>query len=160
MPETQTTATVPSAQAPQPENPTPAPAAAPSTEPKPSKPDDPIPQPSIDTTKADVTAAVQRCCAAYYQAYTAAGGPKATGSRAAAEAAFKRNLPWVTDRDSIRSFVACITQGMVLGVFWRDDGTRLITAARAAFNTLPPLPREKGSSSGPGRPGNKRKDIN
>jgi hypothetical protein len=109
------------------------------------------PTQSVDAVKS-VVAAVQRCCAAYQQALVAAGGPQARGARDAAEGAFRKNLPWVVDRDSIRAFVACITQGMVLGIFWREDGIRLMTAARAALATQPALSPQRGTSRGPGRP--------
>ncbi|HEY3704597.1 MAG TPA: hypothetical protein VGL22_06010, partial [Terracidiphilus sp.] len=104
--------------------------------------------PTLDRT---INAAIQRCCGAYYQALAAAGGPKTSAARDAAEEAFRRNAPWAVDRPSTAAFIACITHGMVLRVFWRDDGTRLISAARAALVAFPPPPVDKAATRPVGR---------
>lgn len=107
-------------------------AAAPSTPPPPA-PAEPPPNP-----------AVQRCCAVYRQALTAGGGPKVSAAVDAAINAYKVALPQISTRASIRDFIACITQGMVLGVFWNDQGPKLIGAAKAALAALPREPAPLG----------------
>jgi hypothetical protein len=92
------------------------------------------------------TPAVQRCCAAYQHALATFKHPDN------AKDAFKNALPFLTDRGSILDFIACITQGMVLRVFWADEGPKLIVAAKAALSALP-------SASGPvSRPGGRPKN--
>lgn len=98
--------------------------------------------------------AAHRCAAAYSKALAAAGGPKAVGARDAAEAAFLKQMPYLTDREHIRDFIACVAQGMLLKVFWRNDGQRLIAAARAALSALPREPRDgRAQNSSAATPG-------
>ncbi len=98
--------------------------------------------------------AVQRCCAAYGRALFSGGGPKVSAARDAAQEAYKRTLPHLTSRASIRDFIACITHGMVLGVFWNDEGPRLVTAAKAALGAVPrePASCEQNQANSGGRP--------
>jgi hypothetical protein len=95
--------------------------------------------------------AAERCYAAYRKALEAAGGPKANGARTAAENAFRAALPDLTDRASTADFISCILKGMVLRIFWSDDGHRLICAARASLAACPRKVRQP-SGRGPGRP--------
>jgi hypothetical protein len=111
-----------------------------------------LPKPAASTTPAQETSpitpdcpagppyqsAVHRCTAAYNKAINAAGGAKAAGARDAAEAAFRRALPDITDRASAYDFIACIVKGMVLRIFFCDEGPRLIAGARASLAALPP----------------------
>jgi hypothetical protein len=101
--------------------------------------------------------AVQLCFSEYQKALAAAGGPKATGARDAAENAFRHALPDITDRQSVANFIACIAKGIVLRIFWQQEGPRLIFAAKAAQAGFPPEsnPMPQAFRRPPGRP---RKD--
>jgi hypothetical protein len=84
-----------------------------------------------------INPAVQRCCNAYVRALISGGGPKIAAARDNAQDAYRKTLPHLTTRASIRDFIACITHGMVLGVFWKTEGPRLVAAAKAALAALP-----------------------
>lgn len=122
--------------APTTEPPSPAEAAATNapSSPAPAPPAQPGSEPAPDS-------AVRRCCSAYHQALAAAGGRKISGARDAAKDAYRDALPFLSTRASIADFIACITQGMVLGVFWREEGPQLIAAAKAGLAALPPESR-------------------
>lgn len=115
----------------------------------------PIPAPPAQPSpELASNSAVQRCCSAYHEALAARGGPKVSGARDAAIEAYKNAVPFLSSRASIADFIACITHGMVLGVFWCDEGPRLILGARAALSALPLEPRPVSRPAGrpPGRP--------
>lgn len=92
--------------------------------------------------------AVQRCCSAYHHALAT------TRDKDKAKEAFKNALPFLTNRATILDFMACITQGMVLSVFWFDEGPKLIHAARATLAALPrePAPIPEHAAKAAGRP--------
>jgi hypothetical protein len=94
--------------------------------------------------------AVQRCWNAYVRALISGGGPKIAAARDNAQDAYRKTLPHFT-RASIRDFIACITHGMVLGVFWKTEGPRLVAAAKAALAALPREPAPLGSHKPPPR---------
>lgn len=50
-------------------------------------------------------------------------------------------LPKLADRESIRDFIACVVQGMAVGIFPGADGTRLLYGAQVAQAALPPTRR-------------------
>jgi hypothetical protein len=112
--------------------------------------------PSASTQTAELSphAAVQRCCTAYRHAIEAGGGPKVSSARDAAQEAYKAALPFLSTRASIRGFIACIAQGMVFGIFFFDEGPKLIAAAKAALSALPPeaAPMAPHSARPAGRP--------
>jgi hypothetical protein len=93
--------------------------------------------------------AVQQCVAAYRQAQAAAGGPRTTGARDAAEKAFRNALPDISDHDSAADFLACILKGMILHISWTDAAGRLIAGAKTALAAFPSKP---ATSRLPGRP--------
>ncbi|HEY3706146.1 MAG TPA: hypothetical protein VGL22_13875 [Terracidiphilus sp.] len=94
---------------------------------------------------------VRRCCAAYQKAVTAHGGSKNPGARDAGAEAYRLALPDLTGRASTADFIACIVKGMLIRVFWNDEGPRLIIAAKAALAALPPEPRNQQQTD----PGNR-----
>jgi hypothetical protein len=113
----------------------------------------PKPQPETPPKKRSTNPAVEQCVSAYYHALAAAGGPNGHGGRDAAEAAFKRALPMLSDRASILDFIACIAHGMVLNIFWKEQGPSLVVAAKAALAAIPreqqksgPQPKEQEKS--------------
>jgi len=96
--------------------------------------------------------AVRHCVAKYGAALDANGGFNAPGARDAAEAEYKRALPHLVSRRSTLDFIACIAHGMVFGIFFHQEGSRLITAAKAALVALPLEPRQSADRRPPGRP--------
>lgn len=78
------------------------------------------------------------CCSAWDQAFQQAraqGKGEIFASLDAAKA-YRRNLPALDNSDIIRDFIACVTQGMLLGAIEGADGTRLLYAAQVANTTL------------------------
>ncbi|HWG18983.1 MAG TPA: hypothetical protein VG225_00550 [Terracidiphilus sp.] len=106
----------------------------------------PIPETPADA--ASPNAAVQHCCSVYHQ--TLAGKRKAGDTsfrpQQEAEEAYCNAMPFLTSRTAVLDFIACVAHGMLLKVFYKDDGVKLITAARAALSALPSEPRP-GSGS-------------
>jgi hypothetical protein len=119
-----------------PQDNTAAPAAA-TVEPPPAHPSNPASEPHPN-------AAVQRCCDVYYQTFAARRAAGDKNAEDKANAAFKNALPYLTSRAGIRDFIACVAQGMVLRVFWHDEGPKLIVAAKAALAAVPNQPRPAG----------------
>jgi hypothetical protein len=81
---------------------------------------------------------VARCCSAWDQAFQQArtqGKGDIFASLDAAKA-HRQNLPALDNSDVIRDFIACGTQGMLLGAIAGQDGTRLLYAAQVANTTL------------------------
>jgi hypothetical protein len=100
--------------------------------------------------------AVNRCLAAYRQAVQAGGGSTSSAARDAGINAYCAALPIISTRESIRDFIACVTHGMVFRVFWKEEGPRLIAAAKAALATFSrdrePAPPGPNAARGAGRP--------
>jgi hypothetical protein len=97
----------------------------------------------------DPHAVVRRCYALFHQAYAAEVAAKSSESRARdkAKAAYRAAMPPLISRSEIRSFIACIAQGMILGVFWNDEGPKLTAVAKAALASLPRESRPVGRPS-------------
>lgn len=94
----------------------------------------------------DPNRAVKRCCSAYHHAYTAsrAAGDRPTDAEDKANAAYIKEMPYLTSPESIADFVACVGHGMIIGVFWHDKGPKLLGAAKTALAALPRLPGKPG----------------
>jgi hypothetical protein len=92
-----------------------------------------------ETTPADTADdAVDRCCNAWRDAY-AAEYPKQKSDWDAEKAAIKAfilamRIP--SSEDSIRDFIACVTQGILLGVFKEKQASQLLYAAQVASGAL------------------------
>jgi hypothetical protein len=119
----------------------------------PSEEDTPMTQPAPEPS---THAAVNRCITAYRQAVQAGAGTSSSAAREAGINAYCAALPIISTRESIREFIACITQGMVFRVFWKDEGPKLIAAAKAALATFyrdrEPAPPGPNAARGSGRP--------
>ena len=81
---------------------------------------------------------VARCCSAWDQAFQQAHalGKGEISACLDAAKAYRQNLPALDNSDVIRDFIACVTQGMLLGAIEGTDGTRLLYAAQVANTTL------------------------
>lgn len=78
--------------------------------------------------------AVALCCVAYERARKTALASRRTSSRAheLAEKAYKEAFPALYGRDRIRDFIACVTQGSLMGIFSDSECKRLLYAAQVA----------------------------
>jgi hypothetical protein len=53
-----------------------------------------------------------------------------------AKGAYKRAMPLMVDMESIRGFISCVAQGMLLGVFSGSEASKLLYAAQVELSTL------------------------
>ncbi|MFP5237950.1 MAG: hypothetical protein ACLGSD_18795 [Acidobacteriota bacterium] len=105
-----------------------------------------------NTSAIQPSQAVERCRAAYQNAYkdSLAAGNSNSSAKDAAHDAYLQAMPHLDTRDDIRSFIACVTHGILHDIFWRRNGKELLVAARIAAAALP---RESSSAGRPaGRP--------
>lgn len=82
--------------------------------------------------------AVNRCCEAWNDAY-AAEYPKRKSEFDAEKAATEAlilAMPIPSSEDSIRDFIACVTQGILLGAFKEKQASQLLYAAQVASGAL------------------------
>jgi hypothetical protein len=56
-------------------------------------------------------------------------------------------LPPVSGADNIRDFIACVTNGMALGIFSAKEGTSLLYGAQVAHTALTKRPKKRDKSS-------------
>jgi hypothetical protein len=80
--------------------------------------------------------AVAHCIAARNKARTdalARSQPRFTADEAGANA-FRSAMPPLLGAENIREFIACVTQGMLIGVIENKDATKLLYAAQVAFS--------------------------
>jgi hypothetical protein len=61
-------------------------------------------------------------------------------------------MPSLAGHENIRNFIACVAQGMLLGVIYYDEAPKLLYAAQVALSVLPREPRNPV-----GRPPNREK---
>jgi hypothetical protein len=124
----------------------------------------PQPQPAAQpeaakagTASLSLKDAVRNCRAAFQTAFKAA---KARGisnydANIAGTHAFADALPYLTSEGNIRAFIACVTFGLVQGVFRAPQVREMLGAARLALYALPhevrPVgrPRKSGGESLP-----------
>lgn len=119
--------------------------------------------PEADTP--DPTAmAIARCRAASKKAlvdYVKIHGAKAVENYAAeklAASAYRNAMPALSNRENIRAFIACVTDGVLIEVIQEDTSSRLLYAAQVALGGLPRESHHSISSSSqgegrqPGRP--------
>ena len=50
-------------------------------------------------------------------------------------------MPSLAGHENIRDFIACVAQGMLLGVIYHDEAPKLLYAAQVALSVLPRAPR-------------------
>jgi hypothetical protein len=99
--------------------------------------------PKTETTPADAQAisaedSVIRCCEAWNAAY-AAEYPNRKCQLDAEQAAtreFILAMPILSSEDSIRDFIACVTQGILYGAFKEKQASQLLYAAQVASGAL------------------------
>ena len=80
--------------------------------------------------------AVARCIAARNEARSdafARSEPRFAINDAGADA-FRSAMPPLLGAENIRDFIACVTQGMLIGVIENKDATKLLYAAQVAFS--------------------------
>jgi hypothetical protein len=51
-------------------------------------------------------------------------------------------MPSLAGHENIRDFIACVAQGMLLGVIDHEEGARLLYAAQVALSALPREPKK------------------
>lgn len=94
--------------------------------------------------------AVRRCLEAYTRTYKAELARRRGREFAEDEAeraaalAYRRAIPDFTDPESIRDFIACVTNGLVLSILFHGDATQLLYAAQVAITARPKDPRPVG----------------
>jgi hypothetical protein len=83
-----------------------------------------------------VYAAVNRCMAAYKQAYRAAGtmGADQLNRHVAGSDAYRLALPLTQTETDIQAFISCVTRGIALGVFETHEPSQLLYAAQIALS--------------------------
>jgi len=89
--------------------------------------------------------AVAHCLSAYKQAFKAARdrGKGKVFSELDGEEAYRLAMPTLSGGDSIRDFIACTAQGMIIGAFDGPTGARLLYAARVARSALRDQPKPR-----------------
>jgi len=95
--------------------------------------------------------AVAHCCKVWKKTFrdTFAATESEVGATSNAAEAYRAALPPLSTRDSCRDFIACVAQGMLLGVIPEKDGGKLLYAAQvalAAANVERNLPDASGPS--------------
>ncbi|HLY39711.1 MAG TPA: hypothetical protein VKR52_00810 [Terracidiphilus sp.] len=112
----------------------------------PSAPSEPQPAPAAPRPDpGPATFAVARCGQAYTRALKTAlaqGQSRAEAVRAA-DMAFRAAMPQLLDSQGVLDFIACVTQGMLLGAIPYSQSSRLLYAAQVAAGAL----RNIGSSA-------------
>ena len=90
------------------------------------------------SSPSSVNPALARCLSAYKQAFKAARdrGKGKVFSELDGEEAYRLAMPPLCGGETIRDFIACTTQGMIIGAFDGAAGARLLYAAQVAHSTL------------------------
>jgi len=104
-----------------------------------------------------ISAALDRCRNAYRQAQAEYaqyyGCPiEAYVARRAGRAAFRDAMPSLTSRDSIRAFVACVTDAILIEAIREDTCAILLRTAKLAVDAIPRQPSPHRERRRPGRP--------
>jgi hypothetical protein len=83
--------------------------------------------------------AVSRCCKAWRKAYRAELAVNGFEWDAAAKGAeaFRGAMPPLAGRENCRDFIACVAQGILLGVIPEKNGGKLLYAAQIALSSAP-----------------------
>jgi hypothetical protein len=82
--------------------------------------------------------AVQFCTNAYNKAHSAARAAKEKDYECIKKAnrAYKLAMPRLTNYTNMRSFLTCVTYGMIIEVFTYEQGSKLLYAAQIALRSL------------------------
>ena len=102
------------------------------------------------STAAAANPAVARCCDAYAQTYRLVSAVKDQAYNASHEAieAYRRAMPPLDSSENIRDFIACVTYGLIINVFFIEMAGKLLYAAqiaRGAQRDLRPRPQPANS---------------
>jgi hypothetical protein len=89
-------------------------------------------------SQSSLSPAVLHCWTAYQQTFAIERGKGVAepAAFAAGKMAYRQAMPCLSDQNSIRDFVACVTHGMVLTIIPNDDGGKLLYAANVAAGFL------------------------
>jgi len=71
-----------------------------------------------------------------FEAHTALGKSEYF-ARKPADKAYRKTMPTLSGYQGICDFIACVAQGLILGVFELNDAGKLLYAAQVALSTLP-----------------------
>jgi hypothetical protein len=89
-----------------------------------------LPQAALPTPELNIT----RCILAMTMAGSEADEEKGEDPRAFARAAYMSNMPPLSDRESIQANIACIANGIALGVIDGKEGSQMLYAAQVAIS--------------------------
>jgi hypothetical protein len=105
----------------------------------------------LESSSATTNPAIAKCREAWLHRFEAGISRKEGNVLAAyyADAAYREAMPPLIDHDSIRDFIACAADGMLVDTIDFQNGTQLLYAAQVAMSTLNRKPRE---TMPPGRP--------
>jgi len=86
-------------------------------------------------SQSSLSPAVLHCCTAYEQTFALERGKGLDEYQAGLKAkeAYLKSMPNLTDRDSIRDFIACVTHAMVFELVYERSGSSLLRAAQIAL---------------------------
>jgi hypothetical protein len=92
--------------------------------------------------------AVARCTLAWEKAFREAAEEDGCLGKPLDDAsdAFRAAMPPLTSRDNCRDFVACVAQGMLLGVFSDKNSTKLLYAVQIALSAFGPQEKSQGAA--------------
>jgi len=103
----------------------------------------PPPTPTAAFRHGGTNTAIRRCCAAWQRAFDAYlhkdKGHLANEFLAAdhAGAAYRNAMPVLTGREGIRTFIACVAHGILIGAISEKRGGQLLYAAQVAMASIP-----------------------
>jgi hypothetical protein len=99
----------------------------------------------VDSSPACQIPAVARCCEAWQRAWDAEIKVNKHEHFAglAAGVAYRKVLPPLSDTESIRDFVACVAQGLLLQAIEEKAGGKLIYAAQVALGAATKQPKSR-----------------
>src|SRR6185437_12980035 len=85
-----------------------------------------------------ISESVQLCCSSYYTAVSEQmAKPVMKRNFDHLRAAYFRHIPFLSDAENIRAFIACVGHGMLIGAIHMQDGAKLLYAAQVARSALP-----------------------
>ncbi|MGA7256356.1 MAG: hypothetical protein WCF17_06475 [Terracidiphilus sp.] len=89
--------------------------------------------------------AVQRCLDAGRNAFEQEIAISTDKSKAncAAREAYRNALPHLSGQQNVQDFIACVADGVLRGMLYDSESTRLLYAAQVAVGALPRVPAPK-----------------
>jgi hypothetical protein len=126
-----------------------------------------VPETPEEVSSNPTFAAVNVCRKAYFNAFNAYydshGGPGKVSEYQCEKngaKAYRNSLPTLSSRQNILNFMACVAEGLLIGVIPVNTSSKLIYAAQAAIGALPrnPKPKKKTKKHTPPHPRGAKKD--